>query len=164
MRKLKGAGIVLGLFALGCGLRGVVAQPRPEAEPKKQRVATGNAELAVKQQAMIDAAQRTLAALEESFAHGKLLPNEVYVWSSHIRSSQVRAANAPQQVTNACQEHLKRMQELHRRIAALAKQGMPGGEKQQLYATQFYVAEAEVLLMEAGGMEGGQRLPGSRGR
>src|SRR5688572_24178972 len=100
---------------------------------------------------MIDAAGRTLAAFEESFENSKLLPNEVYDWSTRIRSAQVRAAGSRQQATKACQEHLQRMQGLHSKITAAVQVGVAG--PQIKFAADFYVAEAEVLLLEARGNE-----------
>jgi len=147
MKKLIMAGVAIALLAAGI-VRVLVAQPRPAAG-----IADRNAELAAKQQALIDAAQRTLAGFEESFTFSKLLPNEVYVWSSHIRSAQARAADSRQQVTKACQEHLKRMQDLHRKVSALGKEAAPGGEAHKQSAAEFYVAEAEVLVLEAKGNE-----------
>jgi hypothetical protein len=100
---------------------------------------------------MIDAAQRALAGFagEES----PLSPNETYVWSTHLRSAQVRAADSRQQATKACQEHLNRMRELQQRVAQLSEVGAPGGEPHKQAAAQFYVAEAEVLALEAKGTE-----------
>jgi hypothetical protein len=152
MKKLILAGAAIAVLA--AGIVGVVlAQPRPEADSKKGGVAVRNAELAAKQRSMIDAAQRTLAAFEESFNYGKLLPNEAYDWSSRIRSAQVRTTDSRQQATKASQEHLKRMQVLHSKVAAASKEGAVGGEPQKLFAAEFYVAEAEVLLLEARGSE-----------
>jgi hypothetical protein len=64
----------------------------------------------------------------------------------------------------ACREHLARMQELHRKVEALSKQGARGGEAEKLHATQFYVAEAELLLLEAKANERFQAAPKPRPR
>jgi hypothetical protein len=151
MKKLILAGITMALLAAGVA-RVLVAQPRPATG------STGrNADLAAKQQAMMNAAQRALAGFDGSFTEGKLSPNEAYAWSTHLRSAQVRAADSRQQVTKACQEHLIRMQEMHRRVAALGAEAVPGGEPHKVAAAEFYVAEAEVLVLEAKGKENVQR-------
>jgi hypothetical protein len=151
MKKLILAGIAIAVLTTGI-VQLLVAQPRPAAVST-----TRSADLAAKQQAMIIAAQSALAGFnaEES----KLLANEVYIWSSRVRSAQAGAAESRTQVTRACQEHLKRMQDLHRRVASLNREGVPGGEAHKLAAAEFYVAEAEVLLLEAKGSENVQPAP-----
>jgi hypothetical protein len=105
--------------------------------------------LVEKQKGMIDAARRTYEAFDELFKAGTTTQEPLYVWSSKLRSSQVRAADGREQATQASQEHLDRMRKLHDKVAALGKQGAKGGEAEKLAATQFYVAEAELLLLEA---------------
>jgi hypothetical protein len=145
MEKLTLAAVALALLA-------ATIVPVLVAQPRSSAAVTGrNADLAAKQQAMIDAAQRALAGFtgEES----PLSPNETYVWSTHLRSAQVRAADSRQEATKACQDHLNRMQKLHRRVASLGAEGVPGGEHHKVAAAEFYLAEAEVLVLEAKGNE-----------
>jgi beta-lactamase regulating signal transducer with metallopeptidase domain len=154
---------VLVVFALAVLLLGVVrvelvAQPLPAANPKNG-VAVRNAEVAAKQQAMIDAARATYDVQMEQYKLGTQAPNEVYVWSSYLRSSQVRVADSRQQVINACQEHIDRMQRLHKYVVALQREGARGGEADKFHATQFYVAEAELFLLEAKNAEHVRGLP-----
>jgi beta-lactamase regulating signal transducer with metallopeptidase domain len=150
MKKLILAAAALALLIAGIVRVELVAQPRPEANSKSEDIAARNTERAVKQKAMIDAARATYDAILEAHSQGRLMSNnEVYLWSSYIRSSQVRAADSRQQVTKACQAHLDRMQSLHDGVAALGREGAKGGEMDKQYAAQFYVAEAELLLLEA---------------
>jgi hypothetical protein len=139
---------ILAAIAVALLVAGIVhvelgAQPRVEGDAR-------NAELAAKQKTMIDAAKAAYAGILESHNLGRATSNnEVYAWSSHVRSSEVRAASSRQQVTKASQEHLERMRDLLERVVALGREGGPGGEQHKQAATQFYVAEAEVLLIEA---------------
>lgn len=150
MKKLILAGVAIALLVAGIVRVELVAQ----SESKKEG-AVRNADLAAKQQAMIDAARGVYDMLVESHDQGTgaLLPQERYVWSSHLRSAQAHAADSRQQATKACQEHLQRMQDLRRRVASLGQEGVPGGEAHKQSAAQFYLAEAEVLLLEAKGSE-----------
>jgi hypothetical protein len=54
------------------------------------------------------------------------------------------------------------MRKLHNKVAALGREGAKGGEADKFHATQFYVAEAELLLVEAKGNEDIQLTPKSR--
>jgi hypothetical protein len=51
----------------------------------------------------------------------------------------------------ACQEHVDRMRGIHAKVKALHAQGSRGGEETKYRASEFYVAEAELLLLEAKG-------------
>ena len=148
MRKLILAAVALALLAVGIVRVDLVAQPRSGAESKKG-VAMHYAERAAKQKAMIDAARATYAVTAESYNLGTEVANEVYIWSSYLRSSEVRAAETRQQAARACKEHLDRMLKLHNKVAALQREGARGGEADRFHATQFYVAEAELLLLES---------------
>jgi hypothetical protein len=162
MKKLILATAAIALLAMGIARVELVAQPRSGSESKKEGVAVHNAERAAKQKAMIDAARATYDVKVESYSLGTEVANEVYVWSSYLRSSEVRAAGSRQQATTACKEHLDRMQQLHNKVAALQREGARGGEADRFHATQFYVAEAELLLMEARNNEKGPDLPPDR--
>ena len=135
--------------------------PRLRITPPERR------ERAAKQKAMVDAAQRTLAVVEEHLRLGVRLHGDadVYAWSSYLRSAQVRAAGSREQATKAYGEHLARMQKLHNQIAAFSRRSAKGGEADKLHATQFYVAEAELLLLEAKGNENSPKIqPDPTGR
>jgi hypothetical protein len=143
MKKLILSALAVALLVAGIVRVELGAQPRVEGD-------TRNVELAAKQKAMIDAAKAAYAGILESHSLGRATSNnEVYAWSSHIRSSEVRAASSRQQVTKACQEHLERMRDLQERVVALGREGAPGGEQHKQAAAQFYLAEAEMLLIEA---------------
>jgi hypothetical protein len=144
-----GCGRAIALLAAGVVRVELVAQPRPEANSQTGSSASRSAEQAAKMQAMIDAARATYEAQSVAYELGTQVASEVYVWSSDLRSSQVRAAGSRQEVSKACQEHVDRMKKLHKNVAALANQGARGGEADRFHATKFYVAEAELLLLEA---------------
>jgi hypothetical protein len=61
----------------------------------------------------------------------------------------MRAADAKEKLVEASREHLARMKNLHAKVDALARQGAQGGEADKLHAAAFYVAEAELLLLDA---------------
>jgi hypothetical protein len=149
MKKLIfGAAAIVVLMAGTVGVE-LGAQPRREPATDKDNAATRNVEIAAKQKAMIEAARAAYAGILESHSLGRATSNnEVYAWSTRIRSAEVRAANSRQQMTKACLDHLQRMRDLHERVAALGREGAPGGETHRQAATQFYVAEAELLLLE----------------
>lgn len=149
MKKLILATAALALFIAGIVSVELVAQTGPQTDGKAASGAGRNAEREAKQQAMIDAARATYEALEALFELGTTTQDYVYVWSSRIRSSQVQAADTKQERISACEQHLHRVKELHNKVKALSEQGAMGGEVDKLYAIEFYVAEAELLLLEA---------------
>jgi hypothetical protein len=165
MTKRILAGFAVALLAVGVVQVDLVAQPHSEVASKKANAAASDAEREAKLRIMTDAARAAYAGIVENHTLGKATSNnEIYAWSNQIRSCEARAANAPQQVTKACQEHLQRMQILRDRVVALGKQGFPGGEMYRQAATQFYVAEAELLLLEAKANERFQAAPKPRPR
>jgi hypothetical protein len=149
MKKHIAAAVAVVLLLAGIVGIQLAAQERADL-PKAAGVAARNAQRAAKQKAMIDAAKMAYEGVRENHNLGRTTSNnEVYVWSNHIRTSQVRAADSPKQVIQACQDHLARMQDLHGRVVALGREGAPGGEMHKQAAAQFYVAEAELLLLDA---------------
>jgi hypothetical protein len=155
MKKLILAAGAIVLLVAGIVRVELVAQLRPEADSESGGSAARNSERTTKMQAMIDAARAAYEARLLLYHSGTIPANELYVWSSYLRSSQVRAVGSRREATKACQEHLDRMKDLHDKVAALANQGARGGEADKFHATQFYVAEAELLLMEAKNNEKG---------
>jgi hypothetical protein len=142
------AGVALLMAGIVCVE--LAAQPSAKSGAKAADVTGPDAQRAAKLKAMIDAAKAAYAGILEAHNLGRATSNnEVYAWSNHIRSAEVRAAGSRQQIIKVCQEHLQRMRDLHERVAALGREGAPGGEMHKQAATQFYVAEAELLLMEA---------------
>jgi hypothetical protein len=85
--------------------------------------------------------------IQELGAH--VLPDEVYVWSSRWRGAAIRAADTQQQIVKANEEHVDRMRAVYRSVKGLHDEGGKGGESHKLFATEFYVAEAELTLLEA---------------
>jgi hypothetical protein len=162
MKKLILAAAAIALLVVGIVRVELVAQPRSGTESKKERVTVQNAERAAKQKAMIDAARATYNLLIEHHSLGREGPNEVYVWSSYLRTSEARAADSRMQVASACKDHLDRMKRLHAGVKSLSDVAAKGGEADRLHATQFYVAEAELLLLEAKNNEKVQLIPAPR--
>ncbi|MEX2138622.1 MAG: M56 family metallopeptidase [Pirellulales bacterium] len=149
MKKLILAAGAVAILVAGLVRVELVAQAPLDADTNAEISVVLNSKRAEKQKAMINAARRTYEAFDELFKAGTTTYEPLYVWSSKIRSSELRAADSRQQVTQASQEHLHRMRKLHDKVAALGRQGAKGGEAEKFAATQFYVAEAELLLLEA---------------
>lgn len=164
MKKLIVVAAAIVLLVAGIVRVELVAQAQREAVSNAENGAVENSARAEKRKAMIDAARGTYEAVASLYELGTETSNTLYVWSSYLRTAQGRAADSKQLVAQACQEHLDRMQSLHGKVAALNKQGARGGEAEKLYATQFYVAEAELLLLEAKDSAGVELTPGRNSR
>jgi beta-lactamase regulating signal transducer with metallopeptidase domain len=148
MKKLFLAAIAIALLTVGAVRVELVAQALPDAVTTSPDSTPQNPQRAAKFQAMADAAQKTYDAVDELFMLGTGSHTEVYVWSSYIRSAQVRVAASRDERIKASQKHLDRMQNLHKKVAALQREQARGGEADKFHATQFYVAEAELFLLE----------------
>jgi hypothetical protein len=149
MKKLILLLVAIALAAIGIVRVELFAQPRP-ADSKTGNNAALNDQRAGKHKAMIEAAKAAYAGIIENHNLGRAISNnEVYVWSSNIRSSELRAAGSPQEVAKANQDHLQRMRDLHAKVVSLGREGFAGGEVHKQAATQYYVAEAELVLLEA---------------
>jgi beta-lactamase regulating signal transducer with metallopeptidase domain len=137
------------LFMISATRIEFVAQAAPESDSKSEQVTAASPEHAAKQQAMVAEAERTYEATSAHFNVGYGTPDELYVWSNRWRLAATRAANNQQQREIAYQEHLDRMKQLQASVKALYDANAKGGEPAKYFATRFYVAEAELLLLEA---------------
>ena len=165
MKKRIFAGCAVALLAAGVTRVDLIAQPRSEAQSTKAVANVSSAEREAKLKVMIDAARVAYGGILENHNLGRATSNnEIYVWSAHIRSCEARAANSAEQMAEACQGHLDRMQDLRDRVVSLGKQGSPGGEMHRQAATRFYVAEAELLLLEAKANTAVELVPGRNPR
>jgi hypothetical protein len=97
---------------------------------------------------VLDAARDTYDAIVADYGVGQASAEEVYTWSSRWRAASLRAAKSNEEVLQANTKHLERMRLLHRQVKALYEASAKGGELWQYRASEFYVAEAELLLVD----------------
>ena len=97
-----------------------------------------------------NAAQQTYEATASSYEAGTSKSSEVYDWSRKCAAEIMKAMNQ-EQALQASTEHLERMRKLHKKVKALHDEGSRGGEMSVYHASRFYVAEAELMLMETDG-------------
>jgi hypothetical protein len=101
--------------------------------------------------AMLAAAKKTSDLTTEEYAFGRVTLTDVYAWSRRLLDAERNIAKTKQADIDAFAGHWQRMKRLHGKVAALFQAAVRGGEAQKLHATEFYVAEAELLLVDAGG-------------
>jgi hypothetical protein len=73
-------------------------------------------------------------------------PEDVYLWSVRWLNAQRDLASRKEEEMAALEDHLRRMQNLQRRVAALARELMSPTEVQ---AAEYYRLEAELWLAQA---------------
>ncbi len=66
---------------------------------------------------------------------------DIYLWSRRLMEAEEQdgAGNA------AVADHVERMRNLHKKVAALRQTGTKGGSERDFYATAYYLVEAESL-------------------
>src|SRR5688572_20143638 len=146
MKKLLLAAVAIGLFAVGVVRPKLVAQDRADTGSQAKKGAV-DPQRTAKRAAMLDAAQRTYVATTAAHDVGvSVSPDELYAWSSRWRGAAIRVADKQQEIVKANQEHVDRMRAVYRGVKALNDEAAKGGEAQKLFATEFYLAEAELML------------------
>jgi beta-lactamase regulating signal transducer with metallopeptidase domain len=167
MKKASLVAIVLGLAAASVVQIDLVAQQpageektavektepvEPTPPPTKQAPPEGDPKTTASQaavQKMVDEARAAFEANQAAYEAETIMMEGVYDWSLRwMRAAQIAAAN-DEQNTAAIQAHLKRMQDLQKKITWLFNVGTRGGEEKEMRAANFYVAEAERWLAEA---------------
>jgi hypothetical protein len=137
---------LLSVVYFGPGVQEGVAEKAVPSKP-------GDTELdrAAILQNKVDAAASALRATEAAEAAGQASNEEIYAWSVRLRASEIQAARDNNTALKASTDHLERMRNLHARVKALHGAGSKGGEETKFQASKFYVAEAELMLIDAGG-------------
>ncbi|HUY32928.1 MAG TPA: hypothetical protein VMV69_09115 [Pirellulales bacterium] len=102
-------------------------------------------------QAMLKAAKKTYAATQVSYQAGKAPFSETYAWSRRWLEAERALAKDKNGELAALKDHWKRMRPSYLKIKALYLGGIKGGEAETFGAAEFYLAEAELWLIEAGG-------------
>ncbi|HUY91673.1 MAG TPA: M56 family metallopeptidase [Pirellulales bacterium] len=106
-------------------------------------------------QAMLEASKKTWEVTAMEFDNGRVTLSDVYVWSRRLLETERLASKDKDGEYDALLQHWRRMRVLHNKIQALFDVAARGGEAQKLHATSFYVAEAELWLVDAGGQAPG---------
>ena len=88
--------------------------------------------------ALAQAAEKAYTASAAAFDAGLTPLESVCVWSMRWRDSLA--------TTDAAEMHLQRMQQLQARVVALYESGSPGGRAELFHTTNYYVAEAKLLI------------------
>lgn len=112
MKKLILVAAAIALLLAGIVRLELSAQPEAKLDAKAADAAVKSPELVAKQQAMIEAARRTYEAFDALFELGSTTQGHIYVWSSHLRSSQARAADTKKELMSARKEQHERMNRL----------------------------------------------------
>lgn len=90
---------------------------------------------------LVEAAQAALERTQAAYETGHAGVEDVYRWPRRLMNAELKADPAH---PSAIEDHAERMHKLNERVAALAKVGSAGGDPQSLYATEYYVAKAEM--------------------
>jgi hypothetical protein len=89
--------------------------------------------------AMVTAAKNTLRATMAAKDAGRATIEDIYQWSRRLMTAEQLAGK-----TNASADHLERMRTLHETAAALYNNKAKGGSENNLYASEFYLLEAQA--------------------
>lgn len=129
------------------------AEPQAGANASGSRPSSPQHDKAVK--TLLETARNTWDETAREYDNGRVTLAEVYAWSRRLLDAERMAAADKGGEIDALMRHWKRMQVLHNKIQALFDAAARGGEAQKLHATSFYVAEAELWLVDAGGQAPG---------
>jgi hypothetical protein len=89
---------------------------------------------------VVEAADAALKHMREVYDAGRADCEDVYRWSRRLMRAEIEAgANDGMPVVR----HVKRMRELHDRVAAINRVGGEGGGHFELTATAYYLAKAK---------------------
>lgn len=102
-------------------------------------------------QLLLETAKQTWDVTAAEYDNGTVTLSDVYVWSRRLLEAERLAARSKDDEIAALARHWKRMHVLFIKTKALFDAGVKGGETQKVKATSFYVAEAELWLIDAGG-------------
>jgi hypothetical protein len=101
--------------------------------------------------AMLAAAEKTWEATNASYDVGTTTLANVHHWSRQLLLAERALAETNEQDLAALVEYWKRTKQTYLKIRALYNTGTRGGETENFGAASFYLAEAELWLLDAGG-------------
>lgn len=137
------------------------AQARNAKEVAEQKNRASPAVDAALLRNMADAAEGGYTAWRASYSAGTAVAADCYIWSRRWVEAERALAENQEAELAALRRHRDRMQQLFRKVDALHREGVRGGEGTQFFAAKFYLAEAEVWLASA---EGGGDSPQTKRR
>ena len=139
---LLAAGIELKLVARSTeGHAGENSKGNPATSPQHDRAV----------QTLVETAKQTWDVTAAEYDNGTVTLEMVYLWSRRLLEAERIAARNDDDEIAALARHWKRMHVLYLKTKALFEAGVRGGEEQKLRSTSFYLAEAELWLVDAGG-------------
>lgn len=142
--SLMVAGIEVRLIAREGGDERPTTNKTPENEQPARDVG------AAAKAAMRDAAKKAYEAFNAGHDVGMALAPDVYAWSRRWAEAERALAKTKKEESAALLGHWRRMGNLHAKIEALYRAGAKGGERDRYFPAKFYLAEAELMLAEAG--------------
>ncbi|HVX62389.1 MAG TPA: M56 family metallopeptidase [Pirellulales bacterium] len=144
---LLGAALAL-LLAGGAELKLSVQNAAAQGRAKGDAKSEVRAKAA---QVLLQAARKTSEITTKEYDEGTVTLTMVYVWSRRLLDAERALAKNQQEDLEALQDHRQRMQRLLQKTKALHEKGARGGEEQKLRALEYYVAEVELWIIDAGG-------------
>jgi hypothetical protein len=151
MKRVSAIGVaaaLLGLAAIALKPVGAAVESNTRAEPKALE-----RERAIAAESMLEAAKKTYGAIAFGNDAGTAAFADLYTWSRRWLEAAKSIAKSDQEQLAALREHRERVNRIHQQIAALHRAAAKGGEDEKFYATKYYLAEAELWLLEVGGKD-----------
>jgi hypothetical protein len=108
------------------------APPNAEQQAKEPIVAAKSA--------MLEAAKKTLEAINAGYDAGTAPMLDVYLWSRRVAEAERSLAQNKREEIAALMDHWRRMGTLNRKVGALYHAGSKGGEVEKFFATKYYLA------------------------
>ena len=102
-------------------------------------------------EAMLAAAQKTFEATNASYEVGTNTLNNLQDSSRRLMLAQRALADNKEQDLAALLDYWKRSKKIYLKVRALYNAGTRGGETEKFHAASYFLAEAELLLVAAGG-------------
>ena len=101
--------------------------------------------------AMLAAAQKTWEATSAGYDVGTETLSHVHFWSKQLLSAERASADTKEEDLAALRDYWKRTKQTYLKVQALYNTGIRGGETEKFAAASYYLAEAELWLLDAGG-------------
>jgi outer membrane protein assembly factor BamB len=105
----------------------------------------------IEARAVRDAAVRVIQAHDSEYSGPTATIDDPYPWSRRLLEAERALASTKSEDISAVLDHWKRMQHYYGMISALHETGTKGGEDTAFAAAEYYLAEAELWLADAGG-------------
>jgi chemotaxis protein histidine kinase CheA len=101
--------------------------------------------------AMRTAAQKAWEATQASYEVGTTTLERLHYWSKELLLAERALAETNQEDLAAVLRYWKRTKHIYLKVRALFNTGTRGGETEKLATASYYLAEADLWLLEAGG-------------